>query len=66
MSAHLFQLDGDKGAYCAVAVFRDEAAYRANSEDPVTDRWYSRMRDMLSADPVWRDGDAPSLNFGGI
>ena len=48
--------DAATGEVIALAVFADEAAYRANASDPEQDRWYQRMRDLLAADPEWCDG----------
>ncbi len=40
-----------------VAVFEDQASYRANAQDPEQDRWYRRLREYLAADPTWEDGE---------
>jgi hypothetical protein len=39
-----------------VATFPAKAAYRANAADPEQDGWFRRMRELLIADPEWRDG----------
>ena len=39
-----------------VAVFDDQATYRANAESPEQDARYRQMRDMLDDDPEWIDG----------
>jgi hypothetical protein len=48
--------DGSTDEVIAVAIFTDEAAYRANAADPEQDGWFRRMRELLIADPEWRDG----------
>jgi quinol monooxygenase YgiN len=39
-----------------IAIFDDEASYRANADDPEQDAWYRRMRELLEDDPDWMDG----------
>ncbi len=39
-----------------VAVFEDEATYRANAARPETDAQYRRLRALLEDDPDWMDG----------
>jgi len=48
--------DADPTTRWMVAIFDDEAAYRANADDPEQDAWYRRMREHLLADPEWIDG----------
>jgi quinol monooxygenase YgiN len=45
------------GELLIVAIFQDRATYAANAQDPEQDRWYRRMREMLTADPEWTDGE---------
>jgi quinol monooxygenase YgiN len=55
-----FLMKPDKGAagdYIAVAIFKDKQAYMANADDPAQDEWYRKMRDLLTADPAWEDGE---------
>jgi hypothetical protein len=39
-----------------MAIFEDEASYRANASSPEQDRDYQEMRALLDADPEWHDG----------
>ena len=39
-----------------IAMFDDEASYRANADDPAQDAWFRQMRALLAADPDWADG----------
>jgi hypothetical protein len=50
-----YVIDTQGGELWALAVFDDEKAYRANANDPEQDKWYRRMRDLLEADPEWKD-----------
>ena len=49
--------DGKPGELIGVAVFKDEASYRANADSPDQDRWYRALREHLEADPEWEDGE---------
>ncbi|HZP57919.1 MAG TPA: hypothetical protein VFC53_10285 [Dehalococcoidia bacterium] len=53
-AAYMFDTGGDE--VWGVAVFRDEASYRANAASPEQDAEYQRMRELLVADPEWHDG----------
>lgn len=54
VSSYRYDTGGDE--LWGVAVFRDEATYRANANDPEQDKWYRRIREYLEADPEWHDG----------
>jgi hypothetical protein len=54
-ASYLFKLD--EGGYMGVAVFQDQAKYRANAADPSQDAWYRQFREHLEADPEWHDGE---------
>lgn len=51
-----YVIDGQGGTLWGLAVFDDEATYRATADDPEQDRWYQQLREMLEADPEWHDG----------
>ncbi len=52
---YLFKLDN--GGLMLVALFEDKESYVANAEDPEQDAWYRRLREQLTADPEWNDGE---------
>jgi quinol monooxygenase YgiN len=54
---YVFKVEGRQREYLVVGIFRDRDTYRANAQDPETDRWYRRMRAVLEADPEWNDGE---------
>jgi len=55
---YLFVPDaGDGTTAHLVAVFDDEASYRASAASPEQDAWYRRLRALLEADPDWMDGE---------
>jgi len=39
-----------------IAMFDDEASYRANANDPGQHAWYLRLRELLADEPEWTDG----------
>ncbi len=51
-----YTLQESNGVVWGVAVFDDEATYRANASDPEQDKWYQKFRALLEADPEWHDG----------
>jgi quinol monooxygenase YgiN len=67
MSAQLFKLERELGAYCVVGVFRDRASYLTNAADPITDEWFRKLRATLAEDPIWHDGEVIDAKvFSGI
>jgi hypothetical protein len=57
--SYLFRPDAnpyDRPTVFLVAVFDDEASYRANAESPGQHERYLELRSMLDDDPDWMDG----------
>jgi quinol monooxygenase YgiN len=46
----------DQPTMFLVAVFDDEATYRANASSPEQDAQYRELRALLTDDPDWTDG----------
>lgn len=66
-AVYLLQSERRPGDLLSVAVFDDEATYRANATTPEQDEWYRRLREVLESDPEWEDGTylvATSLSDG--
>jgi quinol monooxygenase YgiN len=42
--------------------FKDEASYRANADNPETDKMAQQFQQMLDAPPEWHDGEIVSMN----
>lgn len=55
-AAYLLRSERRPGDLLGVAVFDDEATYRANATTSEQDAWYRRLRDLLDTDPEWEDG----------
>ena len=60
----LMRPDRGSGALIGVAVFQDEAAYRANADAPEQGKWYQGLRGHLESDPEWEDGEYVSGSVG--
>jgi heme-degrading monooxygenase HmoA len=57
VASYVYQLDSDPNELIMVAIFEDEASYRANAESPEQDQEYREFRSHLLADPEWHDGE---------
>jgi heme-degrading monooxygenase HmoA len=58
-ASYLFKPDTNpypNPTYFLVAVFDDEATYKANADSPGQDARYRELRALLAADPDWMDG----------
>ncbi|TMD10303.1 MAG: hypothetical protein E6J02_01575 [Chloroflexi bacterium] len=42
--------------------FEDEASYRANANDPETDKMAQQYQELLAAPPEWHDGEIVTMN----
>lgn len=51
----------DRETVFLVAIFEDEATYKANADSPEQHQDYLRMRELLEDDPEWMDGTFHSL-----
>ena len=46
----------DRPTLFLIAIFDDEATYKANAASPEQDARYRQMRELLQDDPEWMDG----------
>ncbi len=53
---YLFVPDGAGPIAFLIAIFDDEASYRANADSSAQHAWYEQLRAQLEADPDWMDG----------
>ena len=58
IGGYAFRLDADPGTWVFAYVFEDKASYEANAGSAEMDRDYQRLRSLLTADPIWEDGEA--------
>ncbi len=56
VSLSVFQMDADPNEIWVVAISESQEAYRAYSESAESHELYLKMRQLLQADPEWRDG----------
>jgi len=42
--------------------FEDEASYRANADDPETDKMAQQYQPLMAEAPEWHDGEIVSMN----
>lgn len=54
---YVFRSEQHPGDYLMVALFTDRESYMANANDPEQDRLYRQMRELLTEDPIWEDGE---------
>jgi quinol monooxygenase YgiN len=57
VSSYVFQSDEEADELWLVAIFEDKESYFANAESPEQDYEYRRLRQHLTADPEWHDGE---------
>ena len=57
IAEYVFKLENSADEYMIVGICKDRDAYFRHANDPETDRWYRRMRELLVADPEWNDGE---------
>jgi len=61
----IYRIDGGGTDYFMAVAFEDRESYRRNAKDPEQDRRYREMRELLTADPAWHDGEIV-LNEGAV
>ena len=64
IGACLFRPNTGTGDFVAVAIFEDEESYRANGNDPEQDAWFRKLRNLLTEDPTWEDGEYLMSSIG--
>jgi heme-degrading monooxygenase HmoA len=53
----VYRSDADSNVYFLVVVFDSKDAYWANARSPEQDARYHQLRELLTADPEWHDGE---------
>ena len=53
----VFQGKDDPNVSWLVVGFEDEASYRANADDPETNKMAEEMGQLMAAPPQWHDGE---------
>lgn len=57
MGSFAYRLDSDPNVLVMCVAFHDKTSYMANADDPEQDKWFSQLREHLTHDPEWMDGE---------
>lgn len=56
-AVHVYRSDADPTEYWVAGVWENREAYAANSASPEQGERYQRLRDLMTSDPEWHDGE---------
>jgi quinol monooxygenase YgiN len=57
VTQYVYRSDTDPTEYWLAVVFESKEAYLANAASPAQDTSYQRLRELLTDDPEWHDGE---------
>ncbi len=57
MSTSIYRAKDEPGEYWIAVVFRDEASYKKNADDPIQGQWFRELISLLESEPEWHDGE---------
>ena len=57
---YAYQMDADPNELYISVLFENKDAYVANAESPEMHAQYEKMRELLTAEPEWHDGEIVS------
>ena len=57
VGTYVYRMDRDPDEYFTAVLFEDRDSYTRNAEDPEQDRRYRELRELLTEDPEWNDGE---------
>ena len=57
IARYVYRMDANPQEYMLVAIFESREAYRANAESPEQYENFMTLREMLTTDPEWHDGE---------
>jgi hypothetical protein len=60
VASYLYQTDVSSNEYYLTVVFDSKASYTANAQSPEQNARYLEMRELLTSDPEWHDGEITS------
>src|SRR5215470_6931259 len=63
VSQHVYHSDADPDEYYLAVVFDSKETYIANANSPEQDASYRRLRELLTDDPEWHDGEVVTAFF---
>lgn len=53
----VYRLDSGNNEYLLTVAFADKDSYFANANSPDQNDFYEKFRALLTADPIWMDGE---------
>ena len=56
-TSFVYRANADPNVYFLAVVFDSNAAYWANARSPEQDARYRQMRELLTSEPEWHDGE---------
>jgi quinol monooxygenase YgiN len=61
----VYRSDANPNEYYMAVVFESKEAYWANAQSPEQDARYRELRDLMSAEPEWHDGEVVDYFLAG-
>jgi heme-degrading monooxygenase HmoA len=56
INTFVYRMDSEPDIYYMAVLFEDKESYQANANSPEQHERYLRIRELLTADPEWHDG----------
>jgi quinol monooxygenase YgiN len=57
VAVYVYQMDKNSREYYLVAMFENKESYFANANSPEQGERFTKMMEMLEAEPEWHDGE---------
>jgi heme-degrading monooxygenase HmoA len=57
IATYVFKSDADPNIHFVTTVFESKSAYKKFADSPDQSKRFSKMRELLAADPEWHDGE---------
>lgn len=57
IGSYIYQMDADPNELWMVVMFESKKTYMENADSPKQNEEYLQLRELLSEDPVWNDGE---------
>jgi heme-degrading monooxygenase HmoA len=57
VATYVFKSDADPNVHFVTTIFESKSAYKKFSDSPEQGKRFQQMRELLTADPEWHDGE---------
>jgi heme-degrading monooxygenase HmoA len=57
MATYVFKSDADPNVHFITTIFESKGAYKKFADSPDQGKRFQKMRELLTADPEWHDGE---------